>query len=60
MNVFVETLTGKHITIEVENNDLVKTAKEKIQVKDSIPINQQHMLFVTYIWSITKDFAVIQ
>ena len=34
MQIFVKTLTGKTITLEVESNDSVKNIKEKIQDKE--------------------------
>ena len=33
MQIFVKTLTGKTITLEVEGSDLIENVKQKIQVK---------------------------
>lgn len=33
MQIFVKTLTGKHITLEVEPGDYISTVKTKIQEK---------------------------
>lgn len=48
MQIFVKTLTGKTITLEVESSDTIDNVKAKIQVSLSLSIYSSIMFVCLY------------
>lgn len=45
MQIFVKTLTGRTMTVEVEQNESIESLKQKIYNKEGIPADQQRLIF---------------
>lgn len=45
MQIFVKTLTGKTITLEVEPGHTIEQIKNQIQEKEGVPPDQQRLIF---------------
>lgn len=45
MQIFVNTSTGKHISLEVKPDDIIESIKVQIQSKEGIPLDRQRLTF---------------
>ena len=45
MQIFIKTLTGRTVSIVVEEDDTILNVKMKLQEKDDVPVDEQRLIF---------------
>jgi len=45
MQIFVKSLSGNAITLDVNQNDSIETVKQKLAEKEGIPADQQRLIY---------------
>ena len=57
MQIFIVTLTGKVITLDMEPSDTIEKLKAIIKDKEGIPLDQQKLLFGGYLLQNDRTLA---
>jgi ubiquitin len=57
MQLFIKTITGKTIYLEVELSDTIQVIKQKIQDKEGISLDQQRLIYIGKLLEDTKTVS---
>ena len=60
MQLFVKTLTGKTITLDVEEDESLDSVKYKIQEKEGVPVESQNLCFAGRMLTPTKWVTLME
>lgn len=45
MQIYIKTLTGRTVSLIVEEGETIRTVKEKMKEKDGVPVEEQRLVF---------------
>ena len=45
MQIFVKTLTGRTVSLIVEEEESIKVVKEKLKEKEGVPVDEQRLIY---------------
>ncbi len=45
MQIYIKTLTGRTVSLIVEEGETIKIVKEKLKEKDGVPVEEQRLVF---------------
>lgn len=45
MQIYIKTLTGRTVSLIVEEGETIKTVKVKLKEKDGVPVEEQRLFF---------------
>lgn len=45
IQIFIKTLQGRTITLDVDPNDTIQSLKQKIESKENIPVQEQRLIY---------------